>query len=404
MSTGDKVKDVFKRGWHPEKAGTTLKGQMKSLVGRGDDKTQNTHVARPLSSLRNPAEFAPPPQRRSDTIGSSYSGSGSTPTHPPAEAEPEAEEPPQPPKPWRLNTTGLSTDGLPPPPGRRDGADGRGILPPPSLSSTTSRGAPPPPPARPSSGTATPPSLPPRLPPRSNSSSPAPAAPAISTITSASGASLNQSAISRLGAAGINIPALGIGSSTTSSRPAPPPPSYSSATSSRPAPPPPSSSSSSAVSELQSRFARLKSTSQPQTAAQPEPPSEGTSWAQKKQTLKTVSDLHKDPSKVSFSDMKAAASTADNFRQRHGEQVAKTGQVAGGLYEKYGTPPPANRQQESTAGSGQGGIGGVVTSVLAKKKPPPPPPPKKKNLSIGGGFGTGEDAPPPVPMGTRPQF
>ncbi|KAK4460260.1 hypothetical protein QBC42DRAFT_348150 [Cladorrhinum samala] len=413
--TKDKVKDVFKRGWHPEKAGTTLKGQMKSLVGRGEERNQSNHVARPLATLRDPAEFAPPPKRRSDTINSAHSVSSPV-AHAPPQAEPEQDdEPPPPPKPWRLNTTGLSTDNLPPPPGRRDGADGRILSPPPPYK-PASRPIPAPPP-RQASGT--PPSLPPRLPPRSGSSS-SPAPTPISTITSASGTTLNQSAISRLGAAGISVPALGIGSSQ------PPTSSSSSSSSARPPPPPPpSASSNSAVSELQSRFARLKSNSHQPRESDPATTATttttnsstenggagagGTTWAQKQAALKTASDLHRDPSKVSFSEVKAAASTAENFRQRHGDQVAKAGKFAGGLYGKYGgggqqqdrgDAGVATAGQESGSGSG-GGVAGIAAAAVAKKKPPPPPPPKKKNNIGGGGE---EGAPPPVPMATRPQF
>lgn len=34
--SGVNYKDILKKGWHPEKEGTSLKGQIKGLVGRGD--------------------------------------------------------------------------------------------------------------------------------------------------------------------------------------------------------------------------------------------------------------------------------------------------------------------------------------------------------------------------------
>lgn len=111
--------------------------------------------------------------------------------------------------------------------------------------------------------------------------------------------------------------------------------------------------------------------------------------------------------------MKAAASTAENFRQKHGDQVAKAGKFAGGLYGKYGGQQDRGDAGVGTAGheSGRSGsVGGIAAAAVAKKKPPPPPPPKKKN-NIGGvgsegsvGGGGEEGVPPPVPMATRPQF
>ncbi|KAK4033205.1 hypothetical protein C8A01DRAFT_40362, partial [Parachaetomium inaequale] len=253
-------KDVLKKGWHPDK-GSSLKGQMKSLVGRGEDQTRrNDHAATPLSSLRDPASFAPPPKRNPNAaVGAASPTASSSPAFqtgpsipPRTGTAPEAasDAPPAPPKPWRLDTTGLSTSHLPPPPGRKDGADGR---------------SPPPPPA-PGSGGRAPPSLPPRLPPRSASSSPvtpspasSPALPARQTIpppAAAPGPSqgyLNQSAITRLGAAGISVPGLGI--TPTSSQP-PPPPARSPSTVTSPS----SSTSTSTphMNELQSRFGKLK--------------------------------------------------------------------------------------------------------------------------------------------------
>ena len=43
-------------------------------------------------------------------------------------------------------------------------------------------------------------------------------------------------------------------------------------------------------------------------------------------------------------------------------------------------------------------------AAAAKKKPPPPPPPKKPGLAASPASSPGQDAPPPIPMSTRPQF
>ncbi|KAM7223885.1 hypothetical protein V8F06_000901 [Rhypophila decipiens] len=379
----EKGKDLFKNGWHPEKPGTSLKGQIKGLVGRGDNNDKGNHVARPLAALKDPASFGPPPRRQI-----------ATPPPLPVETttehsyqEPEA--PKSPPRPYQVDTTGLNTSHLPPPPVRRDGSN---VLPPPAQTAPRS-GAPP--------------SLPPRLPPRSNGEgSPRPLIPARTSTPetqrpSSSGTGLlNQGAINRLGASGISVPGLGIGGST-SGRPSPPPP---------PRPSSSSSQSQSQMSELQSRFSRLgrsDSTSQSQPPNNPIPatttaPSTGTTWTQKQQALKTASSFRNDPSSVSLSDAKSAASTFNNFRQRHGDQVAAGVKTANGLHEKYGTPTTTTTGDNQSSSS-ISGLSSVAGSLVKKKAPPPPPPPKKRGLVVSGAGGDSA-APPPVPLATRPTF
>ncbi|KLU82046.1 hypothetical protein MAPG_01125 [Magnaporthiopsis poae ATCC 64411] len=235
---------------------------------------------------------------------------------------------------------------------------------------------------------------------------------------------LNQGAIGRLGAAGISVPGLGIGSGSRTS------PSHDSPASA-------SSSSPSQLGGLQGRFAKL-STSSPlsslpsaaiSTQPQPQaPPSEGTTFAQKQATLKTAADFHKDPRSVSLSDARAAASTMNNFRQRHGDQVAAGLKTANGLNQKYGVTdkvaaysqqqggtaaPQASADSSTAAGPQQGGaspgLGGSLASAgalaagaLAKKRPPPPPPPKRKP-DVGRATVV-DDEPPPIPHATRPTF
>ncbi|KGQ09832.1 hypothetical protein BBAD15_g4838 [Beauveria bassiana D1-5] len=64
--TMSKFGDFVKNGWHPEKQGTTFKGQVKGLVGRGESKDDRNkdHVSRPLHTLTDPSSLPPPPQRR----------------------------------------------------------------------------------------------------------------------------------------------------------------------------------------------------------------------------------------------------------------------------------------------------------------------------------------------------
>ncbi|UKZ96698.1 uncharacterized protein TrAFT101_011476 [Trichoderma asperellum] len=203
-----------------------LKGRAKGKVtrhipGRGhkEEDSGPSHVARPLSSLRDPNSFAPPPRR---------TGSGLAPPPPPSTAkrsvvkvpgtyqpayEEEEEEHHIPTGPYRADTTGLSTSNLPPPPVRRDHPNNQS--PPPYESVVSS-----------SAGTrAPPPSLPPRLPPRSGSGTPGRTESPLSAL-GANPNHLNQGAVNRLGAAGISVPAFGIGKASPSNDDddAPPPP------------------------------------------------------------------------------------------------------------------------------------------------------------------------------------
>ncbi|GJC95088.1 GMP synthase [Colletotrichum higginsianum] len=394
--------NFMKNGWHPEKAGTTFKGQVNGLLGRNKDDDKEDRVAPPLSSLKDPSTFAPPPKRVPGAPPPRSNAASPSPGAPPPpyedpsrqQQQQQEEEEEAPPRPYRVNTTGLSTSHLPPPPGRKDGADGRT----PSPGQAAAR---PPPP-----------SLPPRLPPRTPSAtsvtSPAPPAPA------ASGGYLNQNAMNRLGAAGVSVPALGIG------KPAPEPPTRSNAGS--PAPPPPRNGAfsppSGQMGELQNRFAKLgRSTGQ--SSSPPPPPAEGTTMEQKQAALRTASNFHKNPSTVSMADARSAASTFNNFRQRHGEQVASGVKSANNLNQKYGISDKighyagrVGQQQEGTTGNAGAAPSPLspppgLVSAIGKKKPPPPPPKKKPQLSSAPAAPPGQgddDEPPPIPLATKPTF
>lgn len=172
------------------------------------------------------------------------------------------------------------------------------------------------------------------------------------------------------------------------------------------------------MSELQSRFGQLKAfgTSPTTTAGAAEGEGGrgggGTTFEQKQSALRTAVALRSNPGSVSLSDARAAANTADNFRQRHGEQVAGGIRAANGLQQRVG------------GGGAVGRAGGSVdiSTLAGKKKPPPPPPPKKKDNQIGTGglaqrelqvqgqdqsaLGQGEEGnePPPIPLATKPRF
>ncbi|OTA66481.1 hypothetical protein K449DRAFT_462497 [Hypoxylon sp. EC38] len=376
-------KEIVKHGWHPEKEGTTLKDQVKGLVSRGDKSSSHSsghHSAAPISMLRDPSSFGPPPKR----VGSNGSTAG---VPSPTSATPQyqsqtgqaygvqqqTQQPAAEPKPYKVDTTGLSTAHLPPPPVRRGSPDKR--EPPPLPSSAKPAG---------------PPSLPPRLPPRSGSVSPAQRQSPVSTGGSQPSGYLNQGAIDRLGAAGISVPGLGIGGKTP-----PPPPARSPTTSSFPSTGSLSTKPSNGqMNELQNRFSRLTTSSQKEPSAAP---TQGTTWAEKQAALKTASSFRKDPSSVSLADVKAAAGTAHNFQQRHGDQVASGLKLANGLNQRFNN---SGGNEQGTAASPTSPIG-QITGIIGKKKPPPPPPAKKPQLSATGNQG---DGPPPVPIGTRPKF
>jgi hypothetical protein len=290
-----------------------------------------------------------------------------------------------------VNTSGLSTDHLPKPPTRRDGANGRGpppVPPPPSYDTALSH--PQQPPSKPG--------LPPRLPARTNAgsassytppSAPASPAPADNYI--------NQDAANRLGNAGVSVPALGIGSRPVASPSPPPPP--------RRQPTGGGVSGGGGVGgahlgELQNRFSKLNTNSSAAAA-----PSEGTSWAQKQAAINTASSFNKDPSSVSVADARSAAGVANNFRQRHGDEVSAGLRSANSVTQRFGASNSNAQQDTPPAPSPFAG--------LANKKKPPPPPPKKRP-GLGGGSNSAsaspvmtpgdEGAPPPIPLSTRPTF
>lgn len=210
------MKGVFKEGWHPKgKSGgkESWRGDFKGInqvagwMGKGKEKEEeHVHVARPLNTLRDPAEFGPPPKRGvvssqrpiPDRTSSTSSYDRSVQNEPVA-VEAESDEGPRPPLPSRPSRTASSTNVPPPPPVRRvkstaDPETVNHILPKPEAL----------------------PLLPPRLPPRTNSipsmsPSPPPAYSAASPSDAYSEGYVNQEAASRLSSAGVSVPALGIG-------------------------------------------------------------------------------------------------------------------------------------------------------------------------------------------------
>ena len=406
------LKDLAKGGWHPNKgkdgkSKESWRGDFKGVdqiagwMGKGkksqSQKEEEEHYSVPIQSLKDPSAFGPPPKNVNfhggaalpNQITPDRGGWGAPLSYEEIEAkkradeeeaqrkaEEEAKEAAKPPLPYRADRTGLSTSHLPPPPIRRDGADGRA------------------PPLPPPSAKAKPPGLPPRLPPRVDSQSP----PTYTKPTEpdAHRGILNQGALGRLGNAGVSVPEFGIGGKKS---PLPPPSSTSSSrTSPQPAP-----SNASQLNELQSRFSRLSSAAP--SSPSPSSPSQGTTFQQKRAAIQTASSFHKNPKSVSLSDARTAASTANNFRERHGEQVKSGLQSASSFNQKYGVANKissltgANQSQgnlqssNETSGTCQGTTGYSINPV-GKAKPPPPP--KKREL-------VASPSPPPLPLASKPR-
>ena len=297
-----------------------------------------------------------------------------------AQAAREAQEALPPPGPYKVDTTGLSTRNLPKPPVRR-------------LEHDTSSSS--------SEQKKSKPSLPPRLPPRQNSGTPndGPPPPSYHTATGqvpSQKSYLNQGALNRLGSAGVSVPALGIGGE---SQPTNPWQDRQSPVSDSTAPASPSRRTI-GMNELQGRFSKMSS------STPPESPSGGTTFAQKQAALKTANSFRNDPSSISLSDARTAASTANNFRERHGDQVAAGWQSANSLNSKYGISNRINGYTSDGTVSASQGVPSPPASPLgqdsfaaeAKMKAPPPPPPPKKRMND-----TKPVAPPEIPLSSKPR-
>lgn len=386
--------------------GLGIRDRATGLIGKGKGANAEEHSTRPLHTLKDPSAFGPPP-RHVNAGGGRREGLGAPLTREEIEdsrrreeeeAYREEERNTKPPSvPYRVDTTGLSTSHLPPPPKYRDGPG--------------SRDSPAVPGNRPKA-----PGLPPRLPPRQNSSPmPSPTIREAPREPDSHRAILNQGALNNLSSAGISVPGFGIGGGSASSGrqvlppPAPPPRTQSPATSLSNTP-----ANNSPVNELQSRFARLSK--EPKEA-----PSAGTTFAEKQAALRTATSFRNDPSSVSLSDAKTAAGTANNFRERHGEQVKSGWQSANKLNSKYGI---ADKIGAAGAGAGAGAAGGArniqppppmpsqaqavgnlgAAGIAGKKKPPPPPPKKRAGLAGSPVAGSPQEGlPPPIPLSSKPK-
>jgi len=423
----------------------------------GEDRAHE-HLSRPLTTLKDPGSFGPPPKNVNYHGGAALpnditphtSGLGAPLTQeqisdanravrePSVEEDREEQKHAGPPLPYRADRTGLRTDHLPPPPVHRDMEHSQ---------STVAATAP----AKPRPG------LPPRLPSRHDvSSTPVPALPAQAqppppayesvatqepSWPAASTGGLNQTAISRLGNAGVSVPALGIGASESNAwRSEPGNMQQRTTPSPRPQPPP---TAANQISELQSRFSRMNSNAGPPTSTSPfqpataptppagvpaptppmgaSPPLQGTTWAENQAALQTASNLHKDPSNVSLGEARSATTTMASFRERHQDTIAAASNKAKALDKKYNVSgrinsflekhsSPSPTSETAPPIPGQHPIAPTqpqspdVAASLSRKPPPPPPPKKPVGMHGSALIHNGPPAPPPVPLGTKPSY
>ncbi|KAL9618236.1 MAG: hypothetical protein Q9160_007006 [Pyrenula sp. 1 TL-2023] len=376
-------------------------------VGKGKDNTkspQDEHIARPLASLKDPDSFGPPPKNVN------YHGGAAVPDHTTPdrrglgaplsqnqiqsqkqaekaraqEEQEEAQKPAPPPGPYKMNTTGLSTKNLLPPPVHHAISE-----------DASTQDSPAAPQKKPK------PSLPPRLPPRKTHSTDSPLTPPPPSYDSATSqtqpvaGSVNRGALDRLGSAGVSVSGLGIGQQSNPWKN-----ERSQSTTSN-------ASGKGQLSELQSRFSKMNTKSRPSPTndgTSPAPPPQGTTLAEKQAAFNTAQSFHKDPNSVSLSDARAAASTANNFRERHGEEVSAGAQKANTWNKKYNVTGRMNsflEKQASPANETQPTAQSESISSQADaygRKPPPPPVPNKRP-----DMHAGAQSPPPVPLGTKPR-
>ncbi|KAI9887084.1 MAG: hypothetical protein M1823_001074 [Watsoniomyces obsoletus] len=408
----DRVKGVVKGGWHPERK-ESWRGDFKGLnqvagwVGKGKDESTSSsreeHQAAPLSSLKDPALFGPPPKHvgyhrvapnaspRTNVYPDSHVDRYAQEDHGPGPgiavgvAESGRQKPAPPPTRPRRNTGDASPDAGPPLPMQKPTFE----------KSSISRADVPP--------TVDRPPLPPRLPPRNNTVNPVEgpsvqpeqiplrSKPTVDTTHANSGA-MNRAALYRLGQAGVSVPGFGIGSKTL-----PPPAPQDSTSNVTGNPEVAGPATGHQLPQMTSRFSNLS------TGNGTDAPKTGTSMAQKQAALQTMSSFHKDPTSVSMADARSAASTANNFRQRHGDEVVQGYQTANEMNTKYGVVDKAGAAASSANGAlAQQQTTGTIPlpAVLGPKKSPPPIPMKS---ALRGRVAATSNGAPPVPIASKPQ-
>ncbi|KAI4287419.1 MAG: hypothetical protein L6R35_003324 [Caloplaca aegaea] len=396
----DKIKGVAKEGWHPKDR------SIKQMLGREKDPNPQAkdHVSRPLATLKDPGAFGPPPKNVNyhggaavpNAITPDRRGLGAPLSAHEIRAKEEAErresqameeaarKPAPPPAPYRVDTSGLTTSNLPKPPVRHLGAGDQSPI---SIATPSTKPKP---------------SLPPRLPPRqasapiADSPSPPPPPPysAISNNDPLQAGNINQGTIRRLESAGVSVPGFGIGNNLRPER-GTEPTSTSTASAQR------HGTANTQLSEMQSRVSKISTEAQDSGW-----PDQGTTMAEKQAAVKTAQSFRNDPSSVSVSDARDTAAVANNFRERHGDQVNTGWRSVNAFNKKHDIANRINTfstqgSTSSTAGVSQDPSSSMTSppSVASPiQKRPPPPPPQKPSFS--GGSAT---SPPPVPFSSKPR-
>ncbi|KKZ65721.1 hypothetical protein EMCG_08460 [[Emmonsia] crescens] len=423
------LRGMVKDGWNPKGKGgskESWRGDFKGInqvagwVGKGKSNSDDhaEHASRPLASLKDPASFPPPPKHinrhgggglSSPTLASELNGLGAPLSASETQSlrqreqeERQAEEAERskkvpPPVPFRANTTGLSTDNFLPPPARRVNTS--------TGSAEELRQKPTPKPK---------PSLPPRLPPRGAahpSPSPSPP-PAYDSTPNRLVSPVNQGAITRLSNAGVSVPSLGITRADSGQRER----GSKSAGDASPYAP---------QNELQARFSRMNTSSPTSASPAAATPAQGTTMQQKQHAVRTAHSFSRDPTSVSTSDARSAASTARNFRERHSDQIDSGKKKLLQINQKYGIskrinsfiedqkspahsdsqpPPHANAVHSPQSPSPNAFNRPDLEALNNRKPPPPPPPPKKPSMQALPVDGPPQVAPPPpLPLGTKPR-
>ncbi|OAL68940.1 hypothetical protein A7D00_7196 [Trichophyton violaceum] len=390
-------KGLVKEGWHPkgnDGGRESWRGDFKGInqvagwVGKGKSTGGGSapapRASRPISSLRDPASFGPPPQR-----GKTNTNTNTT------------------------TTAGTGVRPAPPPiPRRSMDTQGQGQ-------------------------TQNKPSLPPRLPPRraemdaaeTNTEPPPAYELAATTPTSTAGISTAASAAAnRLGAAGVSVPAFGINKTTNHNQnqnnmPVSVSPQTTQAM------------ASVAQSELQQRFNQMN------RSVPPPPQSTTTSTPVSPLTTNSTSTPPPPPQRSS-TERTSSNPSLNAFRERHNEHIQAGMSKLSGLDQKYGISKKINsfiEDQKSPAypqgqGQAQGQAQtqcqcqhGASTSPpppppvhpnhpyahqhsntssatdLNKRKPPPPPPPMKPGSLTSNAVQANSPSPPPLPLNTKPR-
>ncbi|KAJ5901513.1 hypothetical protein N7495_002041 [Penicillium taxi] len=396
------LNNLMKEGWHSKgKDGKreSWRGDFKGInqvagwMGKGKDPNEDReeHVSRPLSSLKDPSSFGPPPKhinyhgaaalpnettpdrRGTGTPLSEQNYEQNLQQQQAMEAEEEAQRPRPPPVPYRADTTGLSTNHLPPPVRRLDSPN--------STSSATGKPKP---------------QLPPRLP--SRTASPAltdlPPPPAYSPVPPTPEGYINREAATRLSRAGVSVPALGIGEKTESAHIT-------------------NGQNDPALDNMQSRF----STTHSPSANNPYPMSADSSLP----PLPTFRDRHQD--KIDLGKQKWGGVTSRfntfvedrKFSAAANKRIPRPGDLPRSSTAPSTAPSPAPKPVPKPVHvPGPAIPSRAVQSpptessigAQAQRKKPPPPPPKRAEMRTP--INTPSDistspTPPPVPLSTKPR-